>query len=36
MLLENLKWPEVKRIDFSKTPVVIPAAWNSMVRTYRV
>jgi creatinine amidohydrolase len=24
MLLENLKWPEVKRIDFARTPVVIP------------
>ena len=24
MLLENLKWPEVKRIDFAKIPVVIP------------
>jgi len=24
MLLENLKWPEVKRIDFTSTPVVIP------------
>src|SRR5260370_39364089 len=24
MLLENLKWPEVKRIDFSTTPVVMP------------
>jgi creatinine amidohydrolase len=24
MLLENMKWPEVKRLDFSKCPVVIP------------
>src|SRR2546423_4747735 len=24
MLLENMKWPEVKRIDFSQCPVVIP------------
>ena len=24
MLLENLKWPEVKRVDLSGTPVVIP------------
>jgi creatinine amidohydrolase len=24
MLLENLKWPEVKRLDFSKCAVVIP------------
>src|SRR5205823_13757380 len=24
MLLEDMKWPDVKRIDFERTPVMIP------------